>query len=317
MHVLILAGGQGVRLRPLTTGCPKPLLLLGDRPILTRIVEHIPAELPVTIIVAPQLAAPFQRWQESLSPPHNVRLYLEPYRESGPLGPVRALSACVDELELEDDVLLLMGDSLLPFQLEQFFAGADSQALRLAAYRLPDISQANRYGVLEIGAAETVEHFVEKPAQPRSSWIFTGCLSLPQRLLPTLPRAGAEGPSNAGDLVAEYLRRGERIEVYRAEGEWHDIGTLASYLQAHHSLLSDSRRRSLVDQGNQLRGSVYVHPSAQVTHSVLQDCVVQAGARVANADLSFCVVQPHASIAGRQLRAKLISNGSELPFAGE
>lgn len=317
MQVLILAGGRGVRLRPLTNDCPKPLLQLGDRPILTRIIDQVPCKLRKTVIVAPEVTEPFRHWQEELPTSWNVRLYVEPSCTAGQLGPVRALSTCIDELEIQDDLLILMGDSLLPFTFAEFFKEADGNAVRLAAYELPELSQASRFGVVGIGSGDVVEHFDEKPSQPRSRWIFTGCLYVPRRLLSSIPRAGCECPTNAGDLVAEYLRRGERIEVFRATGDWHDIGTLESYLQAHQSLLSEGRRQLLVAQGNRLRGAVYVHPTAQVAGSVLQDCVVLADARVVDAQLASCVVQPHAAIIGRAANRKLISKGFDLPFAGE
>ncbi|MGV3722188.1 MAG: nucleotidyltransferase family protein [Actinomycetota bacterium] len=317
MQVLIVAGGRGLRLRPLTAECPKPLLHLGDRPILTHILDQIPVELPTTVVVSPQLAAAFQQWREELGSSRKVRIYVEPTAATRPLGPVRAVSACVDELDLRDDLLILMGDSLLSFRLESFLARATPNALQLAAYKLPDPGQASRFGVLEIGPGELVERFEEKPAQPRSAWIFTGCLYIPQRLLSSIPRDGCVGFSNAGDLISEYLRRGERIHVFRTQGVWHDIGSLESYLQAHHTLLSNGRRRALITQGNKLHGAVYVHPSARVAGSVLQDCVVMAGARVIDAHLSSCVVQPHAAVIGRTARRKLISEGSETAFVGE
>lgn len=317
MQVLILAGGRGVRLRPLTNDCPKPLLQLGDRPILTRIIDQVPHYLRKTVIVAPDIAEPFRNWEDEIPNSWNVRLYVEPGCTAGQLGPVRALSTCIDELGIQDDLLILMGDSLLPFAFTEFFKDADGSAVRIAAYELSELSEASRFGVVGIGSGDVVEHFEEKPSIPRSPWIFTGCLFVPRRLLSSIPRAGCEGPTNAGDLVVEYLRRGERIEVFRATGDWHDIGTLESYLQAHQSLLTEGRRQLLVAQGNRLRGAVYVHPSAQVAGSVLQDCVVLADARVMDAQLASCVVQPHAAIIGRTANRKLISNGFELPFTGE
>jgi len=314
MQVLVLAGGRGVRLRPLTSDCPKPLLALGDRPILTHIVAGTPGELLITVIVAPGLEEPFRRWQSGLAERRRVRLYVEPYSADGPLGPVRALAACVDELEIDDDLLILMGDSLLPFALQDFFAGAAGDLLRLAAYRLPDLDRASRFGVIEIGPGEMVERFEEKPARPRSPWVFTGCLYIPRRLISALPRAGCDGPANAGDLVAEYLRQGERIQVFRTAGDWHDIGTFESYLEAHRSLLTDGRRQLLAAQGNRLRGAVYVHSSAQVAGSVLQDCVVMANARVLDAELIDCVVQPGTVVVGRTVRQRLVTARGELSF---
>jgi NDP-sugar pyrophosphorylase family protein len=317
MQVLILAGGRGTRLSPLTDSCPKPLLYLGDRPILTHIVERIPRVHPVTVIIASQMEAPFQAWRAALPTARRAQIYVEPAGPGEPLGPVRALSACVDELGIDDDLLVLMGDSLLPFQLREFFEGASAETVRIAAHRVPRLELASRFGVIEMDPDDRVSRFTEKPEVPRSPWIFTGCAYIPRRLRTELPRGSRQGLKNSGDLIASFLQQGERIEVFRATGEWHDIGTLESYLQAHQSLLTEGRRRSLAAQGNLLGGSVYVHPSAQVADSTLRDCVVLAGARVLNAHLTSCVVEPHAAVRDRSLHRKLISVGNELSFGGE
>ena len=83
MHVVIPAGGRGTRLRPLTNEIPKPLLPLGDRPILTRIVESLPPEVPVTVLVTSELHAAFAAWAGTLPAGHPVRVHVERERADG------------------------------------------------------------------------------------------------------------------------------------------------------------------------------------------------------------------------------------------
>src|SRR5437016_10304144 len=154
MQVLIPAGGRGVRLRPLTEYCPKPLLPLGDRPILSHIVEGLPA-VPIHVLVSEALAADFQVWQAGVSPGRHVRLFVEPTAPGGPAGPVVALAACLAERAVEDDVLIMMGDSILPFSIGEFLAHAAGRPC-LAAYRLADIAAASRFGVLAQDACGTL-----------------------------------------------------------------------------------------------------------------------------------------------------------------
>jgi glucose-1-phosphate thymidylyltransferase len=320
MHILIPAGGRGVRLRPLTHYAPKPLLPLGDRPILTRIVENVPRECPVTVLVSPALEVDFRRWQETLPGDRDVRVYVEPgTREAGgqpggPAGPVVAIAECLEAGGVADDLVILMGDSLLPFTLEQFLGGQRGDTLRLAAYELSDIRDASRFGVVEIGDGDTVASFEEKPPQPRSPWVFMGCLYIPARLLPMLHEIAAGRPPQMGHLVAGYLERGERVEVYRATEAWHDIGTFGSYLEAHRALLSPGQRQSLVSLQNHLEGIVYVHPTAQVSGSRLHNCIVLAGAEVKDAVLTDCVVHPRVSVVSRTVYGKLVAAETEVSF---
>jgi glucose-1-phosphate thymidylyltransferase len=313
MHILIPAGGRGVRLRPLTDYAPKPLLPLGDRPILTRIVERLPRHCRVTVLVSRALEPEFRCWQDTLNGQRRISLFVEEEHPGGPQGPVVALAECVERLGIRDDLLIMMGDSLLPFSLPRFIREAGSDPC-LAAYRLEDIQEAVRFGVVEFGEDGRLRGFEEKPARPRSPWIFTGCLFVPARLLPLLHRIAAERPTQMGDLVARYLREGERIVVYPVRERWHDIGTFASYLEAHRAFLPPSQRRLLVSRKNHLEGVVYVHPTAQVSGSTLRNCIVLAGAEVRDAQLTGCVVHPSVSVIDRQISGKLISSEAEFPF---
>jgi glucose-1-phosphate thymidylyltransferase len=315
MHVLIPAGGRGVRLRPLTDYAPKPLLPLGDRPILTRIVENVPPECPVRVLVSSTLEGDFWRWREGLTVHPDVSLYVEQPRIGGPAGPVVALSECIARLGIEEDLVILMGDSLLPFTLREFLKGVDGRALRLAAFRLPDIRDAGRFGVLEMDAGGALLSFEEKPERPRSPWIFTGCLYVPRRLVGALHEIAAGCPPQMGHLISGYLNRGERVEAYRMAGEWHDIGTFASYLEAHRALLSSCQREALLSGSNHLEGVVYVDPSATVSGSRLRNCIVLARAQVRDAELTDCVVHPLVSVVGRSVSGKLVSPEAEVCLA--
>lgn len=312
MHILIPAGGRGVRLRPLTNACPKPLLPLGDRAILSHILDRIPVELPVIVLVTEEGAEAFEAWKQTLSCTRNVRLYIEQPRETGLNGPVVALADCIRDFEIDDDLVIFMGDSVSPFGLDEFLAGGAAEALRLAAFRLPDLRDASRFGVIEISDELTVTGFEEKPAAPRSPWIFTGCLRVPRSQLGVLEEVGEGSLPQMGHLVERYLELGQPIEVYRVEGDWQDIGTFGAYLEAHRALATGAVLRSLAAFNNRVHGVVYVHPAAHVAGSTLTNCIVGEGARVENAELTNCVIHPRVHVMNRVVQDSLLSLEAEL-----
>lgn len=316
MHILIPAGGRGTRLRPLTWYCPKPLLPLAGRPILSRIVQGLPPEARVTVIVTPQLEAEFQEWSCDLQECAQVRICVEPATSGEPGGPVTALATCIHQLGITDDVLVLMGDSVLPFTVAEFLASR-TESVRIAAYELASLRDASRFGVVEFDAGSRLVSFQEKPEYPRSRWVFTGCLYLPARLVQAFLALPVDRWKQLGDLVAGYLEMGEAVEVFRAGGEWHDIGCFASYIAAHRSFQSDSRRGALLAASNELAGTVYVHPSAIVAGSKIANCVISADAVVLNADLADCVIHPEVSVIERVVRGKLVTAEAELPVYGD
>jgi NDP-sugar pyrophosphorylase family protein len=295
----------------LTNACPKPLLPLGDRAILSHILDRIPAELPVTVLVTDEVAPAFEAWKKTLSSTRDVRLYVEQPRRTGLNGPVVALADCIRDSAIDDDLVIFMGDSVSPFRLEEFLTG-DPSALRLAAIRLPDLRDASRFGVLEISDADTVLGFEEKPAAPRSPWIFTGCLRVPRAQLGVLTEVGEGSLPQMGHLVERYLELGQAIEVFRVEGAWQDIGTFSAYLEAHRALAPGAVLQSLAALGNQLSGVVYVHPGAHVAGSTLTNCIVGEGARVENAQLTNCVIHPRVHVTGRVVQDSLLSLEAEL-----
>lgn len=311
MQVLIPAGGRGVRLRPLTNLTPKPLLPIGELPILTRIVQDLPPAIPVVVLVTPELQADFEGWLSTLPSGRSVRIYVERAQEGCPAGPVAAISACIRDLEIEDDVVVLMGDSILPFTLRDFLGGSPNGSLKLAAYELPDLEQARRFGVLEIDGADRALSFVEKPEHPQSPWVFTGCFYLPRRVIPEVHEIAASYPLQVGHLLGSLLQRGEALEVFRVTGRWQDIGTISAYLEAHSEMQTAGERDQLLNAGNSLSGVVYVHPEARVRNSRLQDCIVGAHADLEAADLVACVVGPGVRVRDRQANGKLISPEGE------
>jgi NDP-sugar pyrophosphorylase family protein len=315
MQVLIPAGGRGTRLRPLTDDRPKPLLPLGDQPILSRILGRIPREVPVTVLVTEALAPAFRRWRAMHHADRDVRIHVEQERASGPSGPVVALAECIAERGIREEIVVMMGDSVHPFHWEEFLADGLTQRPRVAAYRLPDIRDAARFGVVEIAPNGTLAGFEEKPSQPRSPWIFTGCLYLPALYLEAVREIARRQVPQMGHLVEALLKRGETVSVYPVTGEWHDIGTYQSYLEAHRSHMSRAEAERLRSQGNRLEGVVYVHPAARVSGSVLRNCVVFADSEVRGAELTDCVVQSDVVLADRVVQGKLIARDRELALA--
>jgi NDP-sugar pyrophosphorylase family protein len=314
MHILIPAGGRGVRLAPLTDRTPKPLLPLGDRPILTHILDRLPPQVPVTLVVSPETRDAFEAWRRGLTTTRVVSIYVETHRAGRPRGPVIALADCIQEQAITGDLVVMMGDSILPFTLSDFLGQNGSDTLTLAAYRLPSLRDARRFGVLEFSADGWVTTFEEKPEHPRAPWVYTGCLFVPGRLLAEIVRLGETCAGQMGYLVGRFLEDGERIRVFQVTEEWHDIGTFESYLRAHKALLPEAQRRVLAERGNQLEGMVYVHPSASVSRSRLQNCLVFEGATVLDAALSDCVVQPNVSVLAREAQQQVIGLLGDQPI---
>jgi glucose-1-phosphate adenylyltransferase len=285
---------------------------LGEVPILSRIVNSIPHEFPVSVLVTPELRYKFDRWRATYHGDREVHIAVERPRPEGQAGPVAALADWLDERESNEDLLVMMGDSVHPFDWKEFLRMERPDLPLVAALQLPPSEDARRFGVLTFGPDHKLTSFEEKPEHPRSNWIFTGCIYVPAPLTSHVRGIADAGFTQMGHLVSGLFDRHVEVRVHSVLGEWHDIGTFYSYLEAHRSQMCARSIGDLVAMGNRLEGIVYVHPSARVTNSRLSNCVIFGQADVSSASLSDCVIQKNVTIRNRVVRRCVVSRDGDL-----
>jgi mannose-1-phosphate guanylyltransferase len=311
-QAVILAGGFGTRLRPLTERTPKSLLELGGRPFLETLFQRL-ASAGVRLAVlsvhhqSGALAAALPRLRR-----FGLRVRLS--RESKPLGTGGAIRhAWPDPAE---PCLVLNGDILTDLDLGPMAethaaSGADAT---LWSIRVADTSA---FGVIERDGRGRVRRFVEKPkpGQSASRDINAGLYALAPSVRAAIPAGRAVSVER--EVFPGLLAAGAELRLYRSPRAvyWSDIGTPASYLRANLDLLGGKlwggRGPALAlwgrpDHGHSLRGAACrVARDAQVVRSVLGPaCAVGAGAVVQGSALARgCVVGEGARLNGVLLAA--------------
>jgi len=223
-RAVILAGGQGTRLRPFTTVLPKPLMPIGDRPVLDIVVRQLKASGFERITIATGYLA--ELIEAFFRDGGEYGIPIDYHREREPLGTVGAL-ALIDGVE--DDLLVMNGDVLTDI---------DYGAL-LAEHRASDaiatIATTNRHvqislGVLrfgEDGDPTRVTGYDEKPAIDFSTSMGVYCFS-PRALRYIEPGERLDFP----DLVLRLIAAGETVRSWVSENYWLDIGRHDDYEQA-------------------------------------------------------------------------------------
>lgn len=224
MRAVILAGGQGTRLRPYTTILPKPLVPLGERPILELILNQLTSagfdEVDLSVGHLGGLIRAYLTESASLRDELEIR-YLW---EDKPLGTAGALRM----IESPEEAFLVMnGDILTTLDYGDLmrFHQQEKPALTIASHR-KEVRLA--LGVLEKGdKGHEVQGFVEKPTL--SYEVSMGIYVYDPIALSHVPK---EGHFDFPDLVHALLGAGERVITYPFEGDWFDIGTTDEYEQA-------------------------------------------------------------------------------------
>jgi len=224
-RAVILAGGEGTRLRPYTTVLPKPLMPIGDRPVLDIVVRQLKASAFEQITIATgylaELIEAFFRDGESYGIP------IDYFREHEPLGTVGAL-ALIDGLANED-ILVMNGDVLTDIDygalLEQHKA---SDAAATIATKTRDVQIS--LGVLRFGEQDDptkLTGYDEKPSIEYTASMGVYCFA-PRALAHIEPGKRLDFP----DLILRLIAAGETVRAWPSDDYWLDIGRHDDYEQA-------------------------------------------------------------------------------------
>lgn len=281
IHTVIMAGGAGTRLLPLTAACPKPLASLCGAPIMDYILrlleKHGLTQADVTLWYRPQDVE-----KHFGSGAHGVRLrYVVEDRPVGTAGSVLLAAG-----DTQDTVLVLSGDGLTDVDLSAAQAfhrqHGGAATLVLKRVRIP-----LDYGVVVTDGQARVTRFIEKPDWSRviSSQVNTGVYLLEPQALALIPR---DRPFDFGrELFPLMLEKGLPIYGYETQDYWCDVGNPAAFLQAQADLLAGKTKFDGVDHGRRdlpgvsLSADSYVARDAQIAQgAVINRSCVLSGAYV-------------------------------------
>lgn len=317
MKAFILAGGFATRLWPLTEHRAKPMLLVDGRPILAHILEKIPQETETFLLTNSRFAPDFETYLETVS--HSVQVFREDaHSDTDKLGALAAVSAAIKHFEINDDLLILAGDNLLPALNFSSLAPEANQA-RLAVYQLDDRLSARSFGVVELGKKREdglyeVAGFEEKPEQPKSSCVSTGFMGIGKQLIPALLDFSTQEPDALGGVIPEFLRKNLDVLAQEVDGDWFDVGSYEAYLAAHKCL---QQQDVVLEDGAELhntqcQGKVYIAAGAKVQDCVLVDAVVYPNTILADCHISQSVIDQDCHLEGVDLSRKLVRQRTTL-----
>ncbi len=307
MKGVIMAGGFGTRLRPLTLGLPKPMVPVANRPVMQRIVELLTRH-GITEQVALLYFQP-ERIRDHFGDGSSHGVRMEYVGAEGDLG--TAGSVKLGEAEIgRQRFMVISADVLTDFDLGAAVAFHERKGA-LATLVLTRVDNPLQFGVVITDPEGRITRFLEKPSwgEVFSDTVNTGIYILEPEVFDLIPPGRDFDFSK--DLFPLMLSKGLPLYGHIAPGYWKDIGTLGEYMNVHRDILSgkvevgvDGVRRgrlgtdlwvgegSVVDPTARLSGSVIigsgvtVGPQAELANCVLGDgCTVGEGARIRGAVL--------------------------------
>ncbi|MDI6844243.1 MAG: sugar phosphate nucleotidyltransferase [Anaerosomatales bacterium] len=233
MKAVIMAGGEGTRLRPLTSMRPKPMVPIFNQPVMEHILglvkHHGITDVVATLAFMPRVIEDYfgdgDEWGMSIS--YAI--------EESPLGTAGSVKNAEDALR-DEPFLVISGDALTDIDLTQAieFHRSHDGPVTIVLKRVPDPLE---YGVVIVGEDGRIQRFLEKPTwgQVFSDTINTGIYVLDPMVFDHIP---ADTPYDfSSELFPKLMDAGHPLYGFVSDGYWCDIGNLESYVQAHRDVL--------------------------------------------------------------------------------
>lgn len=262
MKALILAGGEGTRLRPLTYTIPKSLLPICNRPFLEHQLRLMRAHgITDAMLLTGYLADAFDPFVERMA---GEGIRLEIVREKEPLGTAGAVRNVLDRMD--DTTIVFNGDVLTDLDLSALLA-AHRATGAVATLTLTPVEDAGPYGLVPLDDGGRVQGFMEKPPPEvaiKGGLINAGTYVLEPETLADVPLG--EMWSFERQVFPGLVERGAPVYGFASEEYWLDIGTPERYLQAHWDVLA-GRARSAEPRGRRV-GDVLLDAGAEAPDGI-------------------------------------------------
>ncbi|WP_067471897.1 mannose-1-phosphate guanyltransferase [Actinomadura hibisca] len=258
MKAVVMAGGEGTRLRPMTANQPKPLLPLINRPIMEHVLRLLKRHgLDETVVTVQFLAALIRNY---FGDGEELGMSLSYATEEVPLGTAGSVKNAADALR-DDRFLVISGDALTDIDLTDMvrFHEENGALVTIGLKRVPNPLE---FGIIIVDEQGRVQRFLEKPTwgQVFSDTVNTGIYVMEPEVLDHV--AAGESVDWSADVFPKLLAEGAPLYGYVADCYWEDVGTHESYLKAQADMLS-----GLVDvemDGFEVSPGVWIAEGAEV-----------------------------------------------------
>jgi len=323
VKAIVLIGGFGTRLRPITYSVPKQLIPIAGRPMLYHVLDLLPPEVDEAVLATGYKADVIAAYLAA----HPPRVAVRCVAEAEPLGTGGGMKNVA--AGMSDPFLLLNSDVIAAIDVPAVLAFHRARP-RIGTMTLAEVDDTSPYGVAALDPDDRITRFVEKPptAEAPSHWINAGLSVWSREVLEAIPTGRAV--SFESEVLPHWLERG--IYGFRLGGFWEDAGTPVRLLRAQRLLFDAGRGgKALLPPGSLGRGpvaagsgvramgasfgpyvtlgdSVVVEPGAHVENSV----VMEGAAIGSGASVTGSLIGPGARIAaGHRLDGAIVGERAD------
>lgn len=277
MKGLVLSGGMGTRLRPLTHTGAKQLVPVANRPVLFYVIDNL-VDAGITeigVIISPETG---KEIQEALGDGSRFGARFTYIRQDRPEGLAHAVAIARSFLDGSDFVMYL-GDNLIGMKIREMVEGFRKDSSLSGLVMLKEVPNPEAFGVAEVDAAGKVINLVEKPKEPRSNLALVGIYLFRPTIFDAIAqiRPSARGELEITDAISKLIELGEEVRFTRLTSWWLDTGKKDDMLLANDTVLDDwlePEIKGVIDGASKISGRVRIEKGAVIERSTIRGPVV-------------------------------------------
>ena len=321
MKGLVLAGGSGTRLRPLTYTGAKQLVPVANRPILFYVIENL-VDAGITdlaLIISPETGAEVRgavgdgsRWGARVH-------YVVQDRPAGLAHAVKTAHSFLGD----SDFCMFLGDNLIGTKIRGAVAAFAASPSIAASVMLKEVANPSQFGVAEVDPTGNVTRLVEKPKEPRSNLALVGIYLFRAAIFEAIERIrpSARGELEITDAISMLIELGHVVRFDRVQSWWLDTGKKDDLLLANDTVLDDWLVHEIhgsIDSESRLSGRVQVAAGSHIVRSTLRGpIIVGARTRIVDAHIGpFTSIGDDVVIERASVDHSIILNGGRIREIG-
>lgn len=309
---LILSGGKGTRLRPITYTSAKQLVPVANKPVLFFAIESMVASgiTEIGIIIAPETGGEIR---EAVGDGSQFGAQVTFIEQASPDGLAHAVLTAEPFLG-DSPFVMYLGDNLLQGGIKGLVSRFQADAPD-ALILLTEVDDPQSFGIVELGADGSVARLVEKPKEPKSNlalvgvYLFTAAIHDAARAIAPSPR----GELEITDAIQHLVDSGQTVLTEVVRGWWKDTGKLADMLEANRLVLDtiEERQNGTVTDSD-IEGRVVIEPGAVLERAVVRGpAVIGADARISDAYIGpYTAIGARCTVDHAEIENSILLDGS-------